>query len=209
MKSRFQRFAALLLAGGLCGVLWLARAYGGNSGNSGNDAAVKDDVIPKGYAVDRYAPLWEHSPFALASVQQETVQASFSQNFAVVGLAKVGNEDLVTVVNKQSMERITLDSTPNAQGIKVVAVESADDVTKLKVTLQKGNETGTITFDRSLLAAGQGAATTVQNSPGTVSPVLGGPNPTASNMPPIPTRKLMRPPPLPTPRSASAASSTQ
>lgn len=189
MKSRFHRFA-ILLAGGICGVFAPARGDGGNTGGAPDDGA-----IPKGYPMARYAPLWEHSPFVLASVA-EAPAPGFAQNLAVVAIARVDDEDLVTVVNKQSQERITLDGQPNAQGMKVVSVEADTDPLKTKVTLQKGGETATLGFDRALMTAPQAPAREIiTTSNNRLSPAT--PPAAAAEQPPNAARRVVRMPPIP------------
>lgn len=146
MKFRFHPSGVLLL-GGLCCALSFALA--------GDDAvpnAAGDDAVPKGYPVERYAVLWEHSPFTMVSTAPMAPQAGFAQNLAVVGIAKFGDHNLVTLVDRKSMERMTIDTDADAHGIKVVSVETDPDPLKTKVTIQKGSEVATVGFDKSLLA---------------------------------------------------------
>jgi hypothetical protein len=114
-------------------------------------------VAPDGYNTDRYASLWQHSPFALATVEQQA-PPGFAQNFAVVAVARVDDEDLVTILNRVSQERFTVSADPNADGIKLVSVDSDPDPLKTKVKLQKGTENATIGFDKALLAMNQAPA---------------------------------------------------
>lgn len=193
MKSRLHRFA-VLLAGGIFAISAVARAGSGS-----------EEVIPKGYPMGRYAPLWEHSPFVLASVT-EPPAPGFAVNLAVVALAKIGDEDVVTVVNKQSQERITLDARPNEQGIKVVSVVADPDPLKAKVTLQKGSETATVSFDRALMAVPQAPA-----APALTTANLNFTNPGANpgapapgGQPPNVSRRVIHMPPIPVPAAANA-----
>ena len=138
MTSRFHSFGFLLGGAIFCA---LSFARGGSA-------------IPDGYPADRYAPLWTHSPFTLASVQQEAAPG-FAQNLAVVGIVRIGSEDWVTLLNKQSQERFIVGAEPDEQGVKVVAVVTDADPLKTRVTIQKGGELATVGFDRTLLATTQ------------------------------------------------------
>ena len=140
MKFCFLQFG-ILLTGAVCCVC----------------APARGDTIPNGYAVERYSALWQHSPFTLASVQQPAAPG-FAANLAVVATATIDDEQIVTFVDRVSHERFTVGGTPNEDGIKVVSVDGNDDPLKTRVTLQKGSDTATVGYDRSLLAMVQGAA---------------------------------------------------
>jgi hypothetical protein len=110
-------------------------------------------VIPDGLPVNRYAALWQHSPFTIASVEQVVVQAGFASKLALVGIARIGSEDIVTLLNKESQERFTVGAKPNDQDLKLVSVEPNADPLKAAATIQKGGEVAKVRFDQSLLAA--------------------------------------------------------
>ncbi|MGB8354682.1 MAG: hypothetical protein WCD79_12385 [Chthoniobacteraceae bacterium] len=122
--------------------------------------------IPDGYPVDRYKSLWEHSPFTIASVQQEVVPAGFASKMALVGIAKIGSEDLVILLNKDSQERLNVGPQANEQGIKLISVEPNSDPLKVCVTIQKGSEVAKVKFDPALLSASAAAP----NNPGNIQP---------------------------------------
>ena len=138
MKSSFHPFGLLLLGGGLFCALPFAWA----------------GAIPEGYAVERYSALWEHSPFSLATVQPQA-QPSFAQNLALVGIARIEGEDMVTLLNRVSQERFTVGTEPNADGIAVVSVDTDSDPLKTRVSIRKGSEVATVSFDKGLLALTQ------------------------------------------------------
>jgi hypothetical protein len=154
---------SLLLGGGLCCAFSLVRA----------------DVVPGGFPADRYASLWEHSPFTTASVQQEAAPPGFADKLTLVGLAKVGDEDIVTLLNKESQERINLSTNKSPQGLKIVSVELNADPMKACVTIQKGNETAKVRFDKSTSGGGQMAsvANPVFNNAGVVQSAPNNPQP--------------------------------
>ncbi|MGB8352885.1 MAG: hypothetical protein WCD79_03275 [Chthoniobacteraceae bacterium] len=126
--------------------------------------------IPQGYSVDRYTSLWKHSPFTIASVEQNTASVGFASKFALVGVGRIGSEDVVTLLNKESLERIVVSSKAGRQDLKLILVEQDADPLKTSVTLQKGDEVGKVKFDQALLA--------VSNPPSSPG------NPQASAVPP-------------------------
>ncbi|HWB58229.1 MAG TPA: hypothetical protein VG733_02005 [Chthoniobacteraceae bacterium] len=187
MNIRLQKKIAFLLAGGIGAALPFLMAA--------DRQASDDDAIPKGYPMNRYALLWEHSPFIVASAEQEAPPPSFAQNLVLGGVG-----DVVTVVNRTTQERFTVDTKPNEQGIKVVSVQMDDDPLKTKVTLQKGAETATISFDRGMLAMAQ-TPPAQPARPAAISGVLTIPNASIQIQgggdqggPPATVRQVRRPP---------------
>jgi len=155
-------------------------------------------VIPEGYPVEHYSALWERSPFTIASVQDAS-QAGFAQNLAVVAIARIGNEDMVILLNKQSQERITVSSfKSNAQGMKVVSVAADTDPLKTHVTIQEGSEVAIVGFDKALLAMTQSPAPAAQNAAPDPNPVQPAVSP-GVNPVPVSGRRFRRAQPIPTP----------
>ena len=179
-------------------LLWVGIICAASFANAG--------VIPDGFPVNRYVSLWEHSPFTIASVQQEVAPEGFASRLALVGVAKIGSEDVVTLLNKESQERFSVGAKPDAQGLKIVTVEPNADPLKVSVTIQKGGETGRVKFDQTLLAAVQAAPGPPNNvAPQNVAPQQQPPNqgPIVSNlpMPPLVPLRMRRSMPIPTPFS--------
>jgi hypothetical protein len=116
------------------------------------EAHAEDAAIPQGYKVERYAALWERSPFTTASASDGPAEPAAAK-LVLAGVAKIGNEDIVTLLNKDSQERTLVTQTPNAQGYKLVSVEQNSDPLKVVATLLKGTESLKVRFDPALLSA--------------------------------------------------------
>jgi hypothetical protein len=155
---------ALLLGGSLCSAL----------------SFVKADVIPGGFAVDRYSSLWEHSPFTVSSIQQLVIPPGFADKLALVGIIKIGSENMVTLFNKDSLERISVSTNSSPEGMKIVSVELDKDPQKDSVTIQKGDEIAKVKFDKIPAGSGQVAQTAgnpplAPVSPGVARPITAPP----------------------------------
>lgn len=200
MKSRLHKFG-FLFALGLCSAFSFARAGTG---------AGASDVIPYGFTVQRYSPLWQRSPFTIASTEQAPTAPGFAQNMAVVAIARIGNEDWVTLMDRGTQERFSVGTTANDQGIKVVSVQTDSDPMKTKVTIQKGAEVATVGFDKVLLALtqtppppGATAQAQVQQDPNNPNAAVEPPpSIRRRRLPPIPATNQMPPPSVPPPNGA-------
>jgi hypothetical protein len=178
MNFRFQPIGLLLLAGGAGCAFSSARA----------------GAIPDSYGEERYAALWEHSPFTLATVQP-VAQPGFAQNLTVVGFAQIDGKDMVILLNRVTQERATLGTEPNADGIALVSVEADSDPLKTKVTLRKGTEVATISFDKATLAMAQSQPLVPPPNPPPVNGAAG--TPAAANSVTTPVMRVRRPMPIP------------
>lgn len=131
-----------------------------------------DQPIPKSHPVDRYESLWKRSPFTLSSVSDPVVVAAgFARQLALAGVAKIGSVELVTLVNKQSQERLLISSQPNAQGIRLVSLQSDPDPSKITATIEKGVETAVVRFDAALLKSALSAQAPAMNAAAAQSPL--------------------------------------
>jgi len=169
-------------------------------GLSGISSAAKAGVVPEGYPVERYSALWQRSPFTIASIQQEAVPAGFASKLALVAVAKIGSEDMAILLDKDSQERINVDSGINGKGLKLVSVEPNPDPLKASVTIQKGAEVAKVKYDPSLLAAaGVPPPNNANPVPGQIPP----PIPGQAVSPPLPpVSRVRRTLPIPSPYQA-------
>jgi len=159
----------------------------------------KAGPVPEGYPVDRYSTLWKRSPFTIASVQQDAVPDSFASKLALVGVARIGSEDFVILLNKDSQERINVSSITNGQGLKLIAVEANPDPLKASATIQKGTEIANVKYDQTLLAASSVPVPAVNVAAPQALPPNG--EPPIPHTGPTPVRRH-RPLPMPTPYQA-------
>lgn len=116
-------------------------------------ALAREEAIPQAYPVERYAPLWNKSPFALSSAAvPEAPPAGFADNLALTGVLKIGDEVLVSVVDKITKERQMLSAKAESQGIWVEQLDlSTAEPDQLTVTLKKGAESAVLRYDMDYL----------------------------------------------------------
>jgi hypothetical protein len=117
----------------------------------GADRAAIPATMPK----DRYQPMIMRSPFSVATPAAEPSAPSFTEKLFVMGLAKLANEDMVTISSRGNSDRpFTLVGTDDEfEGISLVSVKWSDEVGKSRVTLKKGSEVGVIQFNEAVIKA--------------------------------------------------------
>lgn len=115
--------------------------------------------IPVAFPNSRYQAMIEKSPFSVGTAAPASVPAgpppdSFAKDYYLVGVAKLNNKDFVTVACRvDQTQRFSLyKGEQGPDGISVVTVTWEPGVGKSKVTLKKGTEFGSITFDEAAQA---------------------------------------------------------
>ena len=108
--------------------------------------------IPKGYEAGRYETLWTKSPFTLSSAAEGDA-GGIGQDMTLAGIAKIGNTEMITIVDKKTQRRLTISPTSQPDGISLVSIQMDNDLKKATATIRKGGETATIKYDMDYLAA--------------------------------------------------------
>ena len=127
----------------LCRLLILALA--------GQGVAVRaEEAIPTAFTKDRYESLRARSPFALATTAVATApQASFAANWYVTGVARIGDDNFVTIKSRDLATQFTLFGNEPVGGVTVASVNWSDQVGKSTVVLCKGTETARLEFNEA------------------------------------------------------------
>lgn len=107
-------------------------------------------LIPTGFKVERYEPIWKKSPFTLSSITT-TAPSTAAATLMLTGVLKIGEESYVSVFNKETKERMFLSSKPNIQNIKVERIETGTNLTQVVVTLKKDGEIFNLSYDQNYL----------------------------------------------------------
>ena len=118
--------------------------------------AVRGVEIPTAFPTSRYQAMIDKSPFSLGTPPPAAVAPppaaapSFAQDLFVVGIAKLGNQDFVSIASRDQTQRFSLMvGEQNSDGVSVVSVQRVPELAKSKVTVKKGTEFGTIGFDEA------------------------------------------------------------
>lgn len=111
--------------------------------------AFAEPAIPAGYKADRYARIWQKSPFTVASVVAEpaATQTGLADAYTLVGLATAAGKPIVTLLDNASQQvQLVTDKTKQEGELHVVKFINDIDPAKVEVTLQKGSESGVLKF---------------------------------------------------------------
>ncbi len=171
-----------------------------------------DDGLPKPFPKARYEPLRRESPFALASPQATPTppQASFASNWFVSGIARIGDEDFVTIKSRDLSTQFSLFGRGDAvNGVGLASVTWSEAVGKSTVILRKGTETAKLEFNEAELHATPPPAAKPPAAGGVTPPnnaAAGGPRPPIPPAPnvPLPTNPGQPNPQNPNPAAAAA-----
>jgi hypothetical protein len=154
-------------------------------------------ALPERQPSERYEKMTEDWPFSVATptAAPEKPVDGWWTNYYVSGIGNIKTgednkeETFVAISSKDKQTSFSLfGNAEGHDGISVAGIQWDDKVGKSKVTLKKGTETGTITFDEMAIKAPV-AAPPVPQRPGGGQAIPGAPNANAG-------RNMLRPPTL-------------
>ena len=123
--------------------------------------------FPVAWPASRFEKMALKSPFAPATpVVAAAPVPGFAANLYVTGVAKIGDQDYVSIASRdQQQPRFSLatgETSGSPDGITVLSVEWSDQIGKSKVNIKKGTEFAVLEFDQA----------TIQNSSPQISPPM-------------------------------------
>ena len=164
------------------------------------------EEIPQPAKFSRYQAMMNRSPFAVATAAAPTpVLASFAKDLYIANAARLPDEGVVTLTSStdKNMKEYLSTKHPNANGYSISNIEWSDQVGATKVTISKGGQFATLTFNQALLSQplpGNPLAQQIQPQPQPVQPFVaqqGGTQPGQVFMPNPAKPTAVRPPPIP------------
>ncbi len=161
-------------------------------------------AIPERRNSDRYEKMQEDSPFALATPAAPVAEVvkGWASSLYVSGIGKnyISGKEQIFVGIKSRGEQTSFSlygNDPNSEGISIGGIEWSDQLGKTKVTLKKGAEFATVTFDPQVISTPAAPVAAARNpgASGMMKPQPGL-NPNANNSlprPPAPGSAVPRP----------------
>ena len=135
-------------------------------------------ALPAAMPLERYKPMLEHSPFALATETAPAPAADvagFAKDLVLTGAVRLGDGYYVTLSSRvDPNQHMGIKSGETYNGITVAGVVWSDAIGKTKVTLKCGGDFGVVTYDEALLTP-----------PAAPQPPAPGPVPVANNGQPV------------------------
>jgi len=115
----------------------------------GESSEAADSIVAEAYPVERYATLWEKSPFQTESVAPPVESPGLAQRFSLSGILREGGEYLVWIRERATQQSYMVNKKgPNAIGLSLVEVaESPERQSEASATVRLGGEIGVIKFD--------------------------------------------------------------
>ena len=113
-----------------------------------------DGDLPSRSNFDRYSPMVDHSPFAIATaVALPAAAPDFAKDLYVANVGSSPEGDLVTIASSSDHNfKKYLTSEESVDGYRIVSVEWSDRVGATKVTISKDGNLATLTFNEALLS---------------------------------------------------------
>lgn len=150
-----------------------------------------DDVLPPHSNFDRYSPMVDRSPFAIATaVALPAATPDFAKDLYVANVAHSPDADMVTIASSSDRNfKKYLTSRQPVDGYRIESVEWSDRVGASKVTISKDGKFATLTFNEALLSQ-----RTAPNAPPAPNQM---PQPMPQNMTQMPSSAAVQAPEMP------------
>lgn len=122
-------------------------------------ALALEQAVPAAFPAERYAPITDKSPFALATPAvppPPPPQASFAANWYITGLGRdPEGRDFVTIKAQDGSVHFSLmGSDPDPEnGVALASVDWSDTMRKSTAIIKKGTETAKLIFSQEEAAA--------------------------------------------------------
>jgi hypothetical protein len=113
-----------------------------------------EEVLPPRFSFDRYTPMLNHSPFAIATaVALPEATPDFARDLYIANAARSLEGDMVTIRSSsdQNFKKYLTTRQP-VDGYSIAQIDWSEDVGKTKVTISKDGKFATLTFNQSLLS---------------------------------------------------------
>ncbi|HSI13591.1 MAG TPA: hypothetical protein VK961_16215 [Chthoniobacter sp.] len=155
---------------------------------AGRWLAFAEDANPTAFDKSRYESLRTKSPFAVATaVVAPTPQASFAANWFITGVARIGDNNFVTIKSRDLATQFSLYGDEPFNGVTLASVNWSDTIGKSTVILRKGTETARLEFNEAQLRATASTAAAASTAPAGGKPpdtngVAPAPHPLGVNM---------------------------
>ena len=124
-----------------------------------------EEVLPPRFNFDRYTPMLNRSPFAVATaVALPEATPNFAKDLYIANAARSPEGDLVTIRSSsdQNFKKYLTTREP-VDGYSIAQIDWSEDVGKTKVTISKDEKFATLTFNQSLLSQAASAGRPVAN----------------------------------------------
>jgi len=120
----------------------------------GPPSGTADDVLPSHFNFDRYAPMLDRSPFAVATaVTLPEATPDFAKDLYVANVARSSECDMATIMSSSDQKfKKYLTTKEPMDGYSIASIEWSQKAGATKVTISKGGKFATLIFNQTLLS---------------------------------------------------------
>jgi len=151
--------------------------------------AMAEPWSPPVYGIERYAHIWESSPFVVAT-ELAPISPGLADRYIVTGYAQLDGKATVFLFDRSTMSRLTIRTGEETNGVKLLSISKPENLKSCVAIISAGGQIGNIKYDSAPDQASPAVANA--SAPGESPPPRGVEPPPRSAVKPGP-----RPPSLP------------
>lgn len=119
---------------------------------------------PERHPIERYQHIWLNPPFVVAS-DVTPKSESLADRFALTGAARIGENDIVFVLDRRTMKRFAISGGQSENDVELLSLNSSDNARHLSAIIRSRGETAEIRYASDLPAMAQIAQDGEQRRP--------------------------------------------
>lgn len=108
--------------------------------------AVAETWSPPVYGIERYAHIWESSPFVIAT-ELAPVSPGLADRYLVTGYARLNGKATVFLFDRSTMSRLTIRPGEETSGVKLLSINSPENLKSCVAVISAGGQIGNIKYD--------------------------------------------------------------
>lgn len=126
-----------------------------------SSGVLADWSAPDTHPIERYAHIWQSSPFVVATEITPGSEA-LANRFALTGAARIGESDIIFIIDRQTLKRFPVAQGKTENGVELVAIQRSDNIRQLSATIRSGGEMAEIRYASDMPDISEAAVQTQQ-----------------------------------------------
>lgn len=157
--------------------------------------AIAEPWAPPVYGIERYAHIWESSPFIVAT-ELAPVSPALADRYVVTGYARLDGEATVFLFDRNTMSRLTIRTGQEINGVKLISIKNPENLKSCVAVISAAGQIGNVKYDsvpeQGSPAVADASAPDIPPPARTAEPVARGAVKPVARPPSLPRRVITR-----------------
>lgn len=110
------------------------------------EIAIAEPWSPPVYGIERYAHIWESSPFIVAT-ELAPVSPGLADRYIVTGYAQLDGKATVFLFDRSTMSRLTIRTGEEINGVKLLSIKNPENIKSCVAVISAAGQIGNVRYD--------------------------------------------------------------